>query len=239
MLPPGPAVQHPAAGVRDEPTASCGTVKPSPTARNEGLLQVRLARLVFVRGRSANVGSSTRGRPDPGSGLGFCAAGRSVVTYAAAPEVRSGSGARFRTKKSSPNKPFALNDNWASRNGLLATWEPIGRHPPADPRAEAAHHRDCAGRARRHTRPAPMGRAGGPGRRGVRVFHGVNPPADSDQTDGHQPRPPVTIQQRSGLAGVVGLLVGPTRRLRLWCAGRPAPAPVCVSDVRALRPCSR
>ncbi len=58
------------------------------------------------------------------------------------------------------------------------------------------------------------GAAGGPGRGGVRVFHGVSSPADPDQADGHEPRPSVTIRQRSRLAA----MVGPTTRLQ---AGRP------------------
>lgn len=56
--------------------------------------------------------------------------------------------------------------------------------------------------------------AGGPGRGGVRVFHGVSSPADPDHADGHEPRPSVTIRQRSRLAAMVGLMVGPTTRLQ-------------------------
>jgi hypothetical protein len=45
------------------------------------------------------------------------------------------------------------------------------------------------------------------------VFHAVSSPADPDQTGGHEPRPSVTIRQRSRRAAVVGLMVGPTTGL--------------------------
>lgn len=44
------------------------------------------------------------------------------------------------------------------------------------------------------------GAAGGHGCGGVREFHLVSSPAGPDQADGHQPRPSVTIRQRSPLA---------------------------------------
>ncbi len=58
--------------------------------------------------------------------------------------------------------------------------------------------------------------AGGPGCAGVRVFHVVISPAGPDQAGGHEPRPSATIRQRSRLAAVVGLMVGPTTHLQLW-----------------------
>jgi hypothetical protein len=63
--------------------------------------------------------------------------------------------------------------------------------------------------------------------------HAVSSLADPDQADGHQPRPSVTIRQRSRLAAVVGLMVGATTPFG-WGLMRGAP-PDCAAPGGQLR----
>ncbi len=58
----------------------------------------------------------------------------------------------------------------------------------------------------------------------VGVFHAVSSPVGPDQTGGHDPRPSVTIRQRSHRAAVVGVMAGPTTRRSPVCRRSEIPA---------------